>query len=177
MEPAAAINIFESNLAFSQWLLQICAHWHQTWDLATNLRNWISRLKALRTKVHYFHSVKCINVRNIGPFFGKIETKIKFQLFLSSKLSLFLNRIPCIQVRSRQRRTSRSTSQYGGRPCSTPSTWFSPRCWLVFYVCSSFTFQLRPERRWHWASPFSSHWLCSCSSSQRSCPPPPLCCL
>ena len=49
---------------------------------------------------------------------------------LSYKLSLFLNCLPCIQVRSRQRRTSRSTSQYDGRPCSTPSTWFSPR-WTI----------------------------------------------
>ena len=50
-KPAAAINIFESNLAFSQLMLQIGAHWHQAWDLAKNLRNQISKAKILCTSI------------------------------------------------------------------------------------------------------------------------------
>ena len=39
-----------------------------------------------------FSQRKCINIRNIGPFLVKLKP---IQPFLSSKLSLFLNCLPC----------------------------------------------------------------------------------
>ena len=55
----------------------------------------------------------------------------------------------------------------------TRLTWFCQRCWLASCACWCSTCRPRRGRRWPWVSPFSSHSLCSCSSSPRSSPRPP----
>ena len=53
-----------------------------------------------------------------------------------------------VQVFSRRRLTSRSTSRSGARRCSTRSTWYCPRCSLASSASSSSISRRRRARRW-----------------------------